>query len=122
MRKSVVLILSCLLFLTYLPASFAQYDEYIGREVTLKSFKGRIPVYTGNTKRSFNSLTGNLMSAEKQNYLTKMLGHIAFEVESGTKARILEANFWEKTAKVEITSGGYAGWTGWVLINQAIGY
>lgn len=122
MRKSVVLIISCLLLLTYLPVSYAQYDEYIGKEVTLKSFEGKIPVYSGKTKRSFNSLTGNLMGMERQNYLTKMLGHIAFEVENGTKARILEANFWEKTAKVEITSGGYSGWTGWVLINQALGY
>jgi len=110
------------LILAYLPTSFAQYDEYIGKEVELKSFAGKIPVYTGKSKRSFNSLTGNLMSSEKQNYLTKMLGHVAFEVENGTKARILEANFWEKTAKIEITSGGYSGWTGWVLINQAIGY
>jgi len=122
MRKSVVFVIACALILAYLPASFAQYAEYIGKEVQLKSFTGRIPVYTGKTKRSFNSLTGNLMGSEKQNYLTKMLGHVAFEVENGTKARILEANFWEKTAKVEITSGGYAGWTGWVLINNAIGY
>jgi hypothetical protein len=50
------------------------------------------------------------------------LGHVAFEVENGTKARVIEANLWEKTAKVVITSGGYSGWTGWVLINQAIGY
>ncbi|MDD4955749.1 MAG: hypothetical protein PHP17_06920 [Candidatus Omnitrophica bacterium] len=122
MRKSVVLILSCLLLISYLPSSFAQYDEYIGKEVTLKSFEGRVPVYSGTSKRSFNSLTGNLMGAEKQNYLAKMLGHIAFEVENGTKARVIEANFWEKTAKVEITSGGYTGYTGWVLVNQALGY
>ncbi|MCK9614437.1 MAG: hypothetical protein M0R48_02905 [Candidatus Omnitrophica bacterium] len=122
MRKSVVIIIACALILAYLPTSFAQYDEYIGKEVELKSFAGKIPVYTGKSKRSFNSLTGNLMGSEKQNYLTKMLGHVAFEVENGTKARILEANFWEKTAKIEITSGGYSGWTGWVLINHAIGY
>lgn len=122
MRKSVVLIMSCLLLLVYLPASFAQYDEYIGKEVALKSFEGKIPVYTGKSKRSFNNLTGNLMGMERQNYLAKMLGHVAFEVENGTTARIIEANFWEKTAKIEITSGGYAGWTGWVLINHAIGY
>ena len=122
MRKSVVLILVFALVFVYLPTSFAQYDEYIGTEVELKSFTGKIPVYTGKTKRSFNSLTGNLMGSEKQNYLTKLLGHAGFEVENGTKARILEANFWEKTAKIEITSGGYSGWTGWVLINHAIGY
>lgn len=122
MRKSVVLIISCLLILSYVPASFAQYDEYIGKEVVLKSFEGKVPVYSGKTKRSFNGLTGNLMGTERENYLAKLLGHAAFEVENGTKAKILEANFWEKTAKVEITSGGYTGWTGWVLINQAFGY
>lgn len=122
MRNSVVLIIICALFLAYLPSSFAQYSEYIGKEVTLKSFEGKIPVYAGKSKQSFNSMTGNVMGAEHQNYLTKMLGHVAFEVESNTKARILEANFWERTAKVEILDGGYKGWVGWVLINQAIGY
>jgi len=122
MRKSVVLILAAVLVFSYLPVSFAQYDEYIGKEITLKSFEGKIPVYTGKSKRSFNSLTGNLMGSDKGNYLAKLLGHVAFEVENGTKARVIEANFWEKTAKVEITSGGYSGWSGWVLINQAIGY
>ena len=122
MKKTVVLILISALFLCFLPTSFAQYAEYIGKEVSLKSFEGKIPVYAGKSKKTFNSLTGNLMSFERQNYLAKMLGHIAFEVENNTKARILEANFWEKTAKVEILSGGYKGWVGWVLINQAIGY
>lgn len=122
MRKSVVLIIACALVFSFLPNSFAQYAEYIGKEVELKSFEGVIPVYAGTTKRSFNGLTGNLMGSDKKNYLTKMLGHVAFEVENGTKARILEANFWERTAKVEITSGGYSGWTGWILINHAVGY
>ena len=122
MKKAVVLIIISALLLCFLPSSFAQYAEYIGTEVTLKSFEGKIPVYAGKSKKAFNSLTGNLMSFEKQNYLTTMLGHMAFEVENNTKARILEANFWEKTAKVEILSGSYKGWVGWVLINQAIGY
>ncbi len=61
MRKSVVLIIAAVLAFSYLPVSFAQYDEYIGKEVTLKSFEGKIPVYTGKSKRSFNSLTGTLM-------------------------------------------------------------
>jgi len=122
MKKTVVLILIGALFLCFLPTGFAQYTEYIGKEVSLKSFEGKVPVYAGKSKRTFNSLTGNLMSFKHQNYLTKMLGHIAFEVENNTKARILEANFWEHTAKVEILSGGYKGWVGWVLINQAIGY
>lgn len=122
MKKTVVLILVSALFLCFLPASFAQYAEYIGKEVSLKSYEGKIPVYAGKSKKAFNGLTGNLMSFERQNYLTKMLGHMAFEVENNTRARILEANFWEKTAKVEILSGSYKGWVGWVLINQAIGY
>ena len=122
MKKIVVLIIMFLILLAFSSSSFAQYAEYIGKEVTLKSFTGAIPVYAGKSKKAFNGLTGNLMSYEKQNYLTKMLGHVAFEVESNTKARILETNFWERTAKVEILSGGYKGWVGWVLINQAIGY
>lgn len=122
MKKTVVLLIGAILFLSALPDSFAQYKEYVGKEVELKSFEGVVPVYSGTTKRSFNGITGNLMGSQKENYLAKLLGHVAFEVENGTKARILETNFWEKTAKVKILSGGYEGWTGWVLINQAIGY
>ncbi len=122
MRKSVVLIILSVLLFTYIPVSSAQYAEYIGKEVELASFEGKIPVYAGTSKRAFNGATGNLMGSEKQNYLTKLLGQVTFEVENGTRAKIIEANFWEKTAKIEITSGGYKGWTGWVLINHAIGY
>ncbi len=123
MKKTVVLFVLSALLLCFLPTSFAaEYDEYIGKEVILRSFEGVVPVYAGTSKKSFNCLTGNLMASEKQNYRTKILGHIAFEVENNTWARVLETNFWEKTAKVEILSGGYKGWVGWVLINQAIGY
>jgi hypothetical protein len=61
------------------------------------------------------------MGNEPKNYLAKILGRVAFEVENNTKAKILEIDFWARAVKVEILDGGYAGYAGWVLINHAVG-
>jgi hypothetical protein len=62
------------------------------------------------------------MGNSKDGYLTTMLCHKGFEVENRTRARILEIDFWENSAKVEILDGPRQGQLGWVLLQNAIGY
>lgn len=124
MKKTVAFsIVSLSIFLLFfaLPA-FAQYADLVGKVVELKTFEQTAPIYAGTDKKMFNLLTGNQMGVNKEDYLITMLRHKGFEVENHTKARILEINFWEKTAKVEILDGARKGWVGWVLMEQAIGY
>ncbi|MDP2924544.1 MAG: hypothetical protein Q8O30_12655 [Candidatus Omnitrophota bacterium] len=124
MRKSKVLFvffMSGVILASGLNA-FAQYVELIGKEVQLQTFQGKQPICVGTGKKMYNLLTGNLMGVNKQDYLITILRHKGFEVENDTRARILEINYWEKTAKVEILDGARAGWVGWVLLEQAIGY
>jgi hypothetical protein len=118
----VILILSFVSILSFCPLAFSQYSELVGKEVELRTYEGKAPIYVGVDKRMFNLLTGNLMGVNKQGYLATVLRHKGFEVENYTKARVLETNFWERTAKVEIIDGGYAGRVGWVLINCVSGY
>jgi hypothetical protein len=120
MKKAVALLTFLLLFVS-VPA-FAQYADSVGKVVELKTFEQTAPIYAGTDKKMFNVLTGDLMGVNKEGYSVTMLRHKGFEVENNTKARILEINYWEQTAKVEILDGARKGWVGWVLLEQAIGY
>lgn len=109
------------LFIAAVPV-FAEYPELIGKEVELRTYQGKDAIYVGTDEKMFNLLTGNLMGNNRQDYLTTMLRHKGFEVENNTRARILAIDFWQNGAKVEILDGPRQGWSGWVLLQHAIGY
>lgn len=124
MKKAVVsalILLTFFLFLEIQPA-LAQYAELVGKEVELKTFEGKEPIYLGTSEKAFNHLTGNVMGSVKREYRAAMLNLKGFEVENRTRARILEVDFWQKAAKVEIIDGPRHGWVGWVLLQNAVGY
>jgi len=98
--------------------SFCDALDLNGKIVTLKTRQGKQPVYVGINKKMFNHLTSCRMTAAEKSYQVLMLSRDGFEVENCTQAKVLETNFWEKTAKVKILTGGYQGMTGWVLLTN----
>ena len=97
-------------------------DENDGKEVVLRPFLEKDVVCVGIDKKRYNDLMSNRMAKEEKNYLTQCLNHQGFELNLPTKARIKSTNFWEQTVEVEILDGPYAGETGWVLYEHALGY
>jgi hypothetical protein len=121
MKLTLLFVGITLLLITSIPV-FAQYDEYVGKEVSLQPFGPKGVVHVGVTKKNYNAVTGNLMAQDSANYLTMELAHRGFEVGRDTKVKVLAINFWEKTAEVEILDGTYKGDIGWVLLDDVIGY
>lgn len=116
-----IVVIASIIFIFLLSPAFCQYSDYIGREVFLYTPERPGVIYVGVDRPSFNRMTGNLMARNRQAYSTLTLNHENFEVGNNTKALVLDVNFWEKTVKVKILEGAYAGRVGWVLLNQAIG-
>lgn len=102
--------------------SFALYDELIGKEVVLKAFEDSGVIHAGVDKKSFKNATGNLMGKNKPGYLMGILSNRVFEVQQGTRARVLALDFTAQAAQVLISEGTFAGETCWVVMEQAIGY
>lgn len=121
MKITMILVGITLLLCTSVPV-FAQYDEFVGKEVALQPFGEKGVVHVGVNKKNYNTITGNLMAQDSGNYLTMELAHRGFEVDRDTKVKVLTINFWEKTAEVEILGGTYKGKVGWVLLDDIIGY
>ncbi|MEI8349980.1 MAG: hypothetical protein WCI77_07485 [Candidatus Omnitrophota bacterium] len=122
-RKSVALVGVFLLVVSFLCPiqSFCDELDLNGKVVTLKTRQGKQPVYIGINKKMFNHLTSCRIAEAEPSYQVLMLSRDGFEVENCTLARVLETNFWEKTAKVKILTGGYEGMTGWVLLTNIAG-
>jgi hypothetical protein len=102
--------------------AYAYYGDYIGKEVTLRSFTGTGKIYVGTDKERFNALTGNLMGEARSNYAAGYLAHEWFEVYTPTKAKVLDFSLMSQAVKVRILEGTHAGEEGWVLLEQAFGY
>ncbi|MDD5194608.1 MAG: hypothetical protein PHQ96_02905 [Candidatus Omnitrophica bacterium] len=114
----IIALISCLFSFS----SFAQYQETVGKEVILKAFEDSGFIYAGVDKKNFQAATSNLMAKNKENYLCNRLSNGVFEIPQGTKAVILDVDFWAHAAKVRISEGTFAGQTCWVIMQQALGY
>lgn len=103
-------------------AAFAQYDELLGKEVSLKTNEGNHFVYMGKDKDYFNTTTEQIMGNDKDGYLALVYGHKNYMLLNDTKAIVLDIDFPQAAAKVIVMDGPYQGLTGWVLLNSIIGY
>ncbi|MBD3246128.1 MAG: hypothetical protein GF333_03865 [Candidatus Omnitrophica bacterium] len=121
MKRSLSLLLCAAILL--LPLSgFGFYEDFVGKEVSLRPYFASGLVYIGMEKEAFNALTSNLMGKDKEAYYTWILAHEGFEVYEATKARVLDVSFYEQAAKVKILEGTHRGEEGWVLLEQAVRY
>lgn len=96
--------------------------DLIGDQVRLKSYADFGIVYLGDNMKDFNEMVNHLMTRNEGGYLSMYLGHKVIELRTDTLGIILGIDLFRNAAKVEITSGTYAGETGWILLNQAVGY
>ena len=101
---------------------YVPYDDMVGKQVRLRSYAEFGIVYLGDTMKDFNEMVNDLMTRDKDDYLRLYLGTEVVELRTDTLGIILDIDLFRNAAKVEVTSGSYAGATGWILLNQAVGY
>lgn len=101
---------------------YVPYEDMIGKQVRLRSYADFGIVYLGDNMHDFNEMVNDLMTRDKDDYMSLYLATEVVELRTNTLGIILDVDLFRNAAKVEVTSGTYAGATGWILLNQAVGY